>query len=182
MIFISVDTLPLLEVVEDTLLCTIENLYNLVKYVSADATVQFYKDSNTIIPLKSSYVHILSDTVFYGQSTNTLTGCKSVIKAIHIEAGQYPPDVETTGKQVVCISDTITLQNASVGGGIWTISDPSIAKIINMNLNSVEVVGLKEGSVYISYTTGVSSCITRITFRVKVIRKQKPIIIIGIER
>jgi hypothetical protein len=182
LIKISVDSLPVLNVAKDTLLCTMENLVNLIKYVSPNCTVQFYRDSLGSIPLKSTLVHILSDTTFYVRATNKTTACISHLEAIHIRQGIYPVNIPTTGQNKFCINDTVLLKNASVDGGIWSVSNPSIIKLIDATPSSVKVVGLKAGKAYVSYTTGKPSCQTRVTFQVKVFQKRNTKVIIGIER
>jgi hypothetical protein len=179
---ITVDTLPVLEVVTDTLLCTMENLIHLIKYVSPNSDVQFYRDSSGSQVLSSSIVHISSDTLFYARAIDNRTACKSKIKVIQIRQGKYPPDISITGDGRLCINDTITLQNASQDGGIWSVSDPSLLKIVAPKPNTVDIVGLKTGKAFVSYTTGTSSCLTRVTFRVKVYQNRNTKIIIGIER
>ncbi|MDR0604988.1 MAG: FG-GAP-like repeat-containing protein [Bacteroidales bacterium] len=179
---ISVDSIPVLDVVRDTLLCTMENLINLVRYVSPNTDIQFYRDSAGMTALTSPLIHIHSDTTFYGRAIDKTTGCKSRLKAIHIRQGTYPPNVPTTGENKFCINDTVLLNNASVDGGVWSVSNPSIIKLIEATPNSVKVVGLKTGKAFVSYTTGKPSCQTRITFQVKVFRKRNTKVIIGIER
>ncbi|MDR2408532.1 MAG: FG-GAP-like repeat-containing protein [Bacteroidales bacterium] len=182
LIKVFVDSLPVLKVATDTLLCTMENLNHLVKEVSPNSIIQFYSDSLVQQPLISPLVHIHSDTTFYGRTTNTNTGCISRIASIHIRRGTYPADIPTTGKNKLCINDTILLNNVSIDGGVWSISNPSIIKLIDATPNSVKVVGINTGKAYVSYTTGKSSCQTKVTFQVKVFRKRNTKIIIGIER
>jgi hypothetical protein len=179
---ISIDTLPVLDIVKDTLLCTMDNLVNLIRHVPDKSIVRFYRDSLATTPLVLPVVHILSDTVFYGRAIDTVTGCEGKIESIRIRQGVYPPDIPITGTNIVCIGDTITLKNASTENGSWRVSNPSILKMINPTSDSVKIVGLKADVAFVSYTTGVSSCLTRVTFKVKVIEKKTHRVIIGIER
>jgi uncharacterized protein YjdB len=95
--------------------------------------------------------------------------------------GSYPATIPVTGPEAVCIGSTIDLFTVA-SGGTWSISDPTTAALENIEDHSVKVRGVKEGRVFVTYTTGTAACQTKVTFRVKVIPATPPTIIIGMER
>jgi hypothetical protein len=169
--------LPVLSVSEDSIICTLADLAGFIKQVSKNCRVSFYLDSTTSKPLNMLSVYIGADTVFYAVAIDTIKGCSSVVRPIRIRQGTYPADTPITGKRSVCIGDTIMLSNAATG--IWSLSDTTVAVMVNPTSNSVGIRGKSEGKTYVSYTIGTSSCVTRVTFRVKVTPQKPPVIRIG---
>jgi hypothetical protein len=178
---VTVHPLPDFVSVADTTVCTAITLSDLISNLPVNSIVRFYRDAAGSSLLPSPRVGILSDTLYYVRSMDTVTGCESVMHTINIHPGSYPPYTLTTGNNVVCLGDTVTLNN-SQGGGIWTISDPTTGKLVSPASGSVKVRGLKPGTVYISYTVGTGTCETKITFALKVIPSAPPTVIMGVER
>ena len=71
----------------------------------------------------------------------------------------------TTGLSTVCQGQTITLNNASTGGGYWTSSNTSIATIASNGVLS----GISSGPVSISFTTQ-GGCVATNTITVNAIQ------------
>jgi hypothetical protein len=179
---ISTYPLPVVTVLGDTVICATGNLVDLIKSVSVNSVVRFYRDLEANTLLSSPIVSVLSDTVFYACAIDKQTNCRGEVKAIRVRRGAYPPDIPTTGSDRVCLGDTIALTNASPEKGVWSISNPSIIKIVKTTGNTVHIMGINTGSAYVSYTTGTGYCATRATFKVKVIERTIPTIIIGFEK
>jgi hypothetical protein len=179
---VSVSPLPDFVSVDDTTVCTAVTLNDLVSNLSVNSVVLFYRDAQGSILLPSPRVDILSDTLYYVRAVDTVTGCVSEIHTLEIHPGTYPAESPITGAHSVCVGDTISLSNAALEGGTWSVSNSSIAELVSPTTHNTGVKGLSEGEVYISYTIGLTACQTRVTFNVKVIQAIPPRIIIGVER
>ena len=79
----------------------------------------------------------------------------------------FPNVNEITGTKTVCVNESITLTSTTTGG-IWSVSNSSIATLSNPTTNSVTVTGVSEGTVFVSYTVGYCVCKTTKTFLLKV--------------
>jgi hypothetical protein len=167
--------------VKDTTGCHIE-LRGLVSNISGNSTVLYYSDSLLTQGLYSTLKPMSKDTVYYVVSRDTNTGCRSVVRPIHLKMGVYPASSPTTGASVVCTGNTIDFTNPASEGGRWKLSNPTLAEIVNPTPNSVTIKGLSKGQLFLSYIMG-ENCTTVVTSRIKIITpSEKPVIIIGIER
>jgi hypothetical protein len=180
---VRIHPLPTFVVVTDTTICTTINLSDLIGSISANAVIRFYRDVQGDYLLPSPRVDVLSDTLYYVRAVDIATGCMSAIQTINIHQGVYPAESPITGKTTICIDETVTLSNAATEGGIWSLSNTSIAEIVTQSAKSVDIKGKTTGTVYVSYTIGnIANCQTRVTFQLKVIPSTPPEIIIGRER
>jgi hypothetical protein len=174
----TVTSNPLL-IVSDTTVCTaIIDLRTFVNNIAVNNVIAFYADSFGLTPLLLPLVTITSDTVYYVQSVDTLLGCQSSIQAIRITKGVDPIANPTTGPVAVCVGGSVVISNTTTEGGVWSLSNLSLAEITTATPNSVTVKGLAVGKLYVSYTVG-ALCKTRATFPLKVIVAGAPTIIIG---
>jgi hypothetical protein len=181
MIHVTATESPLPTIVSDTTVCTeIIDLRTYVSTIAINNVIAFYADSFGLIPLSLPLVTIVSDTVYYVQSVDTLSGCQSRIQSIRITQGVNPIADKTTGPAAVCIGSSVVINNTTAAGGEWSLSNTSHAEITTATANSVTVKGLSEGHLYVSYTVG-ALCETRVTFPLKVIAAVPPMLIIGFE-
>jgi hypothetical protein len=138
-------------------------------WTSSDPLVAKISDDNRTVTALSTGPVILSYT------SNT-TSCT---ENLNFTVDAYPDVYETTGKPVVCVTQSIELTNQTLGG-VWTKSNDNIT-FSNSTANPVTITGATEGYTYVTYTVYDGICRTTRTFRVKVISNTPPTIKIGIK-
>ena len=113
--------------------------------------------------------------------TSDTTGCSDTTSIVTV--GEFPTvaDIVAT-KKVFCIGESITLSNDTLGG-VWTSSNHGNVTIGTPVGNSVTIIGVLDGKVYMTYTVTDSSghCQTNKTILLKVVPATPPDIKIGFE-
>lgn len=116
-----------------------------------------------------------------GTGTATFTfdrtgGCTNTTGPVTV--GQYADVERITGVNIVCVAETIQLENTTPGG-IWSVSDITKGVLNSSTGSVVTLTGVAEGNLFISYTVGEVPCQKTVTFPVKVISKRSAEVKIG---
>ena len=90
-----------------------------------------------------------ADTILYIVGTFSC-GTDTAVKPLGVVAANTPLPI--TGDTVTCVSDTVQLSNAAVGGA-WSVGDPAIATVDEA---TGRVIALSAGTTAISYSVAYS--------------------------
>jgi len=117
----------------------------------ASVTLKSDNGSSSVATVKGLIDGVPNATISY---TVTINGC-STTRTKSVSVSPLPTiskTFSTTGKDTVCINNSIILQNSTIGG-TWSVKDASIATINSPGLNNIaQISGVAVGKTEVYYS------------------------------
>jgi len=167
-------TIPVIKVGKDQSATVCEG-GNVKMFTSGQTGIQWFKDGVSIPGATSNFYDATQSGQYYIEVSNT-NGCVSGnSNSINVTVNPLPNAGVITGNNSVCAGSTLQLNNTKATGGVWSISNNSIATINGAGF----ITGITPGIVTVTYTvTNVNGCATSVSQDITVLATPvKPVIV-----